>query len=229
MARIKDFTTELTKANDTYFAGDNASQGTGKTTYATLLGWIEGDLNLDPSDVGLGNVTNVQQASKTDFDNHTSGTDLRHTASQIDFDSSNVYTELLTLKNRLNDSISNNDKDIHIVLIDFQAGDASWSESDILAMVGIDNANYANFNYRIDQRFPVYIYELNKVAGHATNVNIATDMIDMTFELTGEGNYHLTTLKVNDNVFTVGSDYRVSLRVRIYKEYFTPQTGGSTT
>ena len=222
--RIIDITNVLTKDNDTVMMGDNANQGTGKFSYSSLKDWVKEDLNLQPSDVGLANVNNVQQASKSDFDSYTNGTALKHDASAITFNASTVYNELLTLKNRLNDSLVSNNKDIHIVIIDYAPGDAQWTEAQILALIGIDNANYTNFQYRIDQRFQVYAHELNKVIGHATNVNIPTDYVDIAFEVTNEGNYHLTNLKINDNVFTTGNDYRVSFSTRIYKEYFTPTT-----
>ena len=222
MSRISLMAKSLVKELGLYIAGDSENQGTGKFTLGTLIDWVKTGLNLTPSSVGLGNVTNTLQATKAEYDAHINGTSDNHDASAITFNSSTVQNELMTLKNRLNESMTLNNRDIHIVITNYTAGDASWTEAEILAMIGIDNANYTDFNYRIDQRFPVYIYELNKVAGHATNVNIPTDKIDISFEVTGEGNYHMKGLTINDNVFTATEDYRISLTVRLYKEYFTP-------
>lgn len=93
-------TRDLGSGNITFVAGDWViHNGTvwEKTTTANEVTSVNGQVGavtLDKTDLGLGNVTNNLQATKTEFDSHTNNTNNPHTVTKTQVGLSNVTNDV---------------------------------------------------------------------------------------------------------------------------------------
>ena len=207
------------KDNDNYFGLDKIGGTSGKRKWSDIVSDMEADISLTNADVGLSNVTNHAQATSSEYNNHVVGLDDKHDANYITYNSSNVGAELATLSAKI-DSVGSS---ITRVNIEFEtastAADEEYTEEEILALMGIDNTEYAQYNYIIDHRFPIWLEKLQKSSNYGNNVALKSDETQTSWQTSVSGRNHLDTLTIIKTPLDDSTDYRLTLDIVLYKDY----------
>ena len=220
--RISAMATSQPKDNLNYFALDKAGSTTGKRVWTDIVSDMKADIGMVASDVGLGNVTNTEQCAKATYDLHIAGTADKHDSTAIVYGSTNVGAYLTTLANKIDAQEIVNAR----LNIEFETGGTlateTWTEAEVLTAMGIDNAEYANFNYVIDHRFAPSLYKLAKSSSYGTNVALADDDFRISWQASSTTSAnHLDAISLNSTAQVINSDYRLMLDLKLTKEYIT--------